>query len=177
MKYIQSQSIFTALLFTVMVFVQCSNTASSNSVSTVLSTNDTIKNDTMKVIKTEEEWEKQLTPQEYRVLREKATDRPFTGEYENHWDSGIYVCKGCGTELFRSETKFDAGCGWPSFYQGIDSSKITEVIDRSMGMNRVEVLCSKCGGHLGHVFTDGFGTPTGLRYCINSTSLGFKKKE
>lgn len=177
MKYIQSQSIFTALLFTVMVFVQCSNTASSNSVSTVLSTNDTIKNDTMKVIKTEEEWKKQLTPQEYRVLREKATDRPFTGEYENHWDSGIYVCKGCGTELFRSETKFDAGCGWPSFYQGIDSSKITEVIDRSMGMNRVEVLCSKCGGHLGHVFTDGFGTPTGLRYCINSTSLGFKKKE
>jgi peptide-methionine (R)-S-oxide reductase len=177
MQYIKPQSIFTILFFTALVFVQCSNTVPSNVAKSVLSTNDSTPKDTMKVIKTEEEWKQQLTPQEYKVLREKATDRPYTGEYESHWDSGIYVCKGCGTELFRSETKFDAGCGWPSFYQGIDSSKITEIVDKSMGMYRVEVLCSKCGGHLGHVFTDGFGTPTGLRYCINSTSLGFKKKE
>lgn len=131
----------------------------------------------MKVVKTEAEWRAQLSPEEYRVLREKGTERPYTGEYENHWDSGTYVCKACGTELFYSDTKFDAGCGWPSFYKSIDSAKIIEKQDNSYGMNRVEVLCANCGGHLGHVFTDGFGTPTGLRYCINSVSLGFRKKD
>ncbi len=177
MKYIQSKSLIIAASLTVFVFVQCSNTTINDSVKALTSVNDSIKKDTMKVAKTDEEWKKQLTPEEYQVLRKKGTERPFTGEYESHWDSGIYVCKACGTELFRSETKFDAGCGWPSFYKSIDSSKVIEKRDYSGGMSRIEVLCAHCGGHLGHVFTDGFGTPTGLRYCINSVSLGFKKKE
>lgn len=134
------------------------------------------KMDSIKINKTEEEWKAILTPEEYRVLRQKGTERPFTGEYENHWDSGTYVCKACNTELFTSTTKFDAGCGWPSFYKSIDSSKIIEKKDLSYGMVRVEVLCANCGGHLGHVFEENNGTPTNLRYCINSVSLGFKKK-
>jgi peptide-methionine (R)-S-oxide reductase len=121
-------------------------------------------------------WKEILSVEEYRVLREKGTERPYTGVYDQHWDSGVYVCKGCGTELFSSETKFDAGCGWPSFYRGIDKSRILEKTDKSYGMLRTEVLCAYCGGHLGHVFDDG-PHPTGLRYCINSVSLGFEKKK
>jgi peptide-methionine (R)-S-oxide reductase len=123
----------------------------------------------------EDEWQKKLSPLEYYVLRQKGTERPRTGEYDQHWDAGVYVCKGCGTELFTSSTKFDAGCGWPSFYEGIDKSRIREEKDYSFGMIRIEVMCANCGGHLGHVFDDG-PAPTGLRYCINSASLGFKKK-
>jgi peptide-methionine (R)-S-oxide reductase len=126
--------------------------------------------------KTKEEWLEQLGEASYKVLREKGTERPFTGEYEKHWEPGVYVCKGCGEELFTSATKFDAGCGWPSFYESVDKSKVLEKRDTSHGMIRVEVVCANCEGHLGHVFTDGYGTPTGLRYCINSVSLGFKKK-
>lgn len=131
----------------------------------------------MMIEKTDEEWFEQLGENSFKVLRQKGTERPFTGEYDKFFEPGIYICKGCGSELFRSETKFDAGCGWPSFYEGIDKTKILEKPDYSHGMHRVEVLCAKCEGHLGHVFTDGKGTPTGLRYCINSLSLGFKKKE
>ena len=133
--------------------------------------------DTFEVQKSEEEWRAQLGEAAYRVLREKGTERPFTSEYETFWDSGTYVCKGCGQELFHSETKFDAGCGWPSFYQSIDKSRVKEILDTSHGMTRTEVVCSRCGGHLGHVFNDGYGQPTGLRYCINGVSLGFRKKE
>lgn len=131
----------------------------------------------MSIKKTDEEWKSSLDPESYRVLRQKGTERPFSGEYEKHWEPGIYVCKGCGAELFKSETKFDAGCGWPSFYESVDHSKVLEKADYSHGMTRIEVVCANCEGHLGHVFTDGHGTPTGLRYCINSLSLGFKKKE
>ncbi len=123
--------------------------------------------------KTEEEWKKELSPKQYYVLREKGTERPFTGRFDDHWDSGTYVCAACGNELFQSNTKFNAGCGWPSFYEALDKSKVVEKTDYSHGMTRIEVMCANCGGHLGHVFNDG-PNPTGLRYCINSESLDFK---
>lgn len=133
--------------------------------------------DSFEIQKTEEEWMAQLSNFEYEVLRNKGTERPYSSEYETLWDEGIYVCKGCGARLFESKTKFDAGCGWPSFYQSIDKKAIKEILDTSHGMVRTEVVCAKCGGHLGHVFNDGYNQPTGLRYCINGISLGFKKKE
>ena len=126
---------------------------------------------------TEDEWKKKLSKEEYRVLREKGTERAFTGEYWNHKEKGTYRCAGCGVELFSSETKFDSGCGWPSFYDALDKDKIEEKVDLSHGMRRIEVLCKNCGGHLGHVFDDGPREKTGLRYCINSVSLDFKKDE
>lgn len=128
-----------------------------------------------KIEKTEEEWKQILTPMQFEILRKKGTERPFSGEYENFWDKGKYACAGCGNLLFSSETKFDAGCGWPSFYEALDKSKITERVDLSHGMKRIEVMCAKCGGHLGHVFDDGPRDKTGLRYCINSVSIQFKK--
>lgn len=132
--------------------------------------------DTPEIQKTEAEWKQQLTPEQYSVLREKGTERPFTGKFEDHWDKGMYVCAACGNELFSSDTKFDAGCGWPSFYEALDKTKVKETIDKSHGMTRIEITCAKCGSHLGHVFNDG-PNPTGLRYCINSVSLDFKKKD
>jgi len=125
----------------------------------------------------DEEWKKVLSKVEYTVLREKWTEKPFTGEYWDHKEKGVYKCAGCGIELFSSETKFDSGCGWPSYYDAIDKSKIEEKIDITQGMRRVEVLCKNCGGHLGHIFNDGPRDKTGLRYCINSVSLDFEKKE
>jgi len=115
-------------------------------------------------------WQGKLTREEYYVLREKGTERAFTGEYWNCDDAGIYRCRACGEPLFESDKKFDAGCGWPSFDQPADNSAITEAVDTSHGMMRTEVMCRKCGGHLGHVFPDG-PTDTGLRYCINSLSI------
>lgn len=130
----------------------------------------------MTVKKTEAEWREQLSDIEYRVAREAATERAFTGRYWDHWDAGIYRCVGCGTPLFESLTKFDAGCGWPSYYRPINGEIIEEVTDRSHGMVRVEVRCKNCGSHLGHVFEDG-PAPTGLRYCINSAALKFDDRE
>ncbi len=125
--------------------------------------------------KTEEEWKGLLSPEEYRVLRQKGTERAFSGEYYDHHDKGEYVCAGCGASLFDSEAKFDSGCGWPSFYESLDKDKVEEHTDVTHGMRRVEVTCKACGGHLGHVFPDAPQTPTGLRYCINSVSIKFKK--
>jgi peptide-methionine (R)-S-oxide reductase len=129
-----------------------------------------------KIKKTDAEWRTQLTPEQYRVARQKGTERPFSGEYEHVWAPGTYRCIGCGQELFASDTKFDAGCGWPSFSTPIAAGAVENHEDVSHGMHRIEVVCAKCESHLGHVFPDG-PKPTGLRYCINSVSLTLERKE
>lgn len=126
---------------------------------------------------TDEEWKKKLSKEEYRVLREKGTERPFSGKYWNHKEKGTYRCAGCGVDLFASKAKFDSGCGWPSFYEALDKDKIEEKLDLSHGTRRIEVVCKNCGGHLGHVFDDGPRDKTGLRYCINSVAIDFEKDE
>lgn len=131
---------------------------------------------TERVEKSEQEWREELTDEEYRILRQKGTERAFTGQYNLEKREGMYRCKACGAPLFSSETKYDSGSGWPSFYEPVDGSSVREETDRSHGMSRTEVLCAVCDGHLGHVFPDG-PRPTGLRYCINSASLELDPKE
>ncbi len=129
-----------------------------------------------KIKKSKDEWRRILTPEELHVLREKGTEKPFTGKYVNHKKEGTYVCAGCGNELFYSDTKFDSGTGWPSFWAPISNDRVKMKPDNNLGILRTEVSCSRCGGHLGHVFDDG-PKPTGRRFCINSVALHFKKKE
>lgn len=127
-----------------------------------------------KVYKTDQQWQQELDQMEYQVLRLAGTERPYTGELLDEKRTGVFSCRGCGEELFESETKFDSHCGWPSFYKPADNEKIEYIEDDSMGMMRTEVRCSSCGSHLGHIFADAPQTPTGDRYCINSVSLSFR---
>jgi peptide-methionine (R)-S-oxide reductase len=129
-----------------------------------------------RIKKTEEEWRRELTPEQYHVTREKGTERPFSGEYENTKDAGTYVCVACGNPLFSSETKYDSGSGWPSFYQPLSRESVATESDNRHFMERTEVLCSRCDAHLGHVFDDG-PQPTGQRYCMNSVALKLEKEE
>jgi peptide-methionine (R)-S-oxide reductase len=132
---------------------------------------------TYEVQKTDDEWRQQLSRDEYAVLRKAGTERAFTGEYTDTKTVGVYRCRACQAELFRSETKFDSHCGWPSFYAPLAEDRVEYLEDTSHGMKRVEVRCATCGSHLGHVFDDGYGTPTGQRYCINSISLSLEPVE
>ena len=125
------------------------------------------------VVLTDSEWKQRLTPEQYEILRGRGTERPFTGEYVHVKDDGTYRCAGCGAELFNSDTKFDSGSGWPSFYRALDDGVIREHVDRSFGMARTEITCARCGGHLGHLFPDG-PLPTGQRYCVNSLSIAYE---
>ena len=129
-----------------------------------------------KVVKSEEQWRQDLTPEQYQILRRKGTERPVTGEYEKYKGDGVFICAGCGQALFDATTKYNSGSGWPSFYQPIEDKAVDEHSDQTLGMTRVEVTCSNCGGHLGHVFPDG-PRPTGQRYCINSLSLKLDPKK
>lgn len=126
---------------------------------------------------TEEELRKKLTPEQYNILRQKGTEAPFTGEFLHNKDTGMYTCAACGAKLFSSETKFDSGSGWPSFYDVFSSDSVKLSEDRDLGMRRVEVSCANCGSHLGHVFNDAPDQPTGMRFCINSACLGFKPEK
>ena len=142
----------------------------------IFGTDKTSKSDrSYPVAKTEEEWKEQLTPAEYQVLRQAGTEPAWMGEYTETKTVGVYRCRACQAELFRSESKFDSHCGWPSFFSPLAEDRIEEIVDRTLGMSRTEVRCSACGSHLGHVFAgEGYGTPTDLRYCINSLSISLE---
>ena len=142
-----------------------------------MSSGDQTKKDAMadKIEKTDEQWRKELTPEQYHVLREAGTERAFTGAYWNNHEKGTYYCAACGLELFKSDTKFESGTGWPSFSAPVSKTSVDEITDQTLGMERTEVRCHRCGSHLGHVFDDG-PRPTGQRYCMNSISLKFEKQ-
>lgn len=161
-----------SFIFAFLLFACNGNGQSKNQKATAQNEPDTIR----KVNLSDSEWKSKLTPEQYYVLREKGTDRPFTGKYYLHNEKGVYSCAGCGQQLFSSDMKFDSDCGWPSFDKELAGGRIKKIKDTSFGMVRTEIVCAKCGSHLGHLFDDG-PTLTGMRYCVNSTSINFSKKK
>ncbi len=177
----KTKSLLLVLIPLLLIAAYAAMQSSGNSVSTSFNQmiSDSTKNSKgekmeNKVVKTEDEWKKELTPEEYNVLREKGTERAFTGKYDHFFEKGVYKCAACGNELFSSDKKYDSGCGWPSYWTPLAKDKIILKEDRGFGMIRTEVMCARCGSHLGHVFDDG-PEPTGQRYCINSVSIEFVK--
>ena len=166
------------VLLAALVVSSCQQCSAQNKIpiNTKTSMKEIATNHPFEVQKTDAEWKQILTPEQYAILRQKGTERPFTSKFEDHYDGGTYTCGACGNPLFSSDGKFDSGCGWPSFFEALDSTKIVTQTDNSHGMSRIEIMCAKCGGHLGHVFNDGPKDKTGLRYCVNGASLDFKKK-
>lgn len=169
-KIIYTPNTIFVLLFFAML-TSCTTANPNNTTPKTMDMKGTSKSGE-KLVKTEVEWKKELTPMQYHVLREKGTERAFTGAYWNNKDLGQYLCAGCNTLLFTSKTKYDSGCGWPSFYEAHDNDNIEMRPDNSHGMSRVEIVCATCDGHLGHIFEDG-PQPTGVRYCVNSESMLF----
>lgn len=160
------------LFFSAVALIGCTKEELKRASTQLQSMHEVSEQDTFTIQRSDSEWKAILTPEEYAILRKAGTEKPYQNEFEKHYDIGVYVCAACGNKLFESDTKYESFCGWPSFWNTIDSTAVTTREDNRYGMKRTEIICTRCGGHLGHVFNDG-PPPTGLRYCMNSAAMNF----